>query len=119
VTGEGMNAMKMMALEIAPPVAGLPLLGSWAGFRPRAADGLPVLGQWEGIEGLFYATGHYRNGILLAPVTGELMAKAIVEGATPPLLKAFSPGRFACQKPDREGGHVALADARASDTTGF
>ncbi|PYS80556.1 MAG: glycine oxidase ThiO [Acidobacteria bacterium] len=119
VTGEGMNAIKTMALEIAPPVAGLPLLGSWAGFRPRAADGLPVLGQWEGIEGLFYATGHYRNGILLAPVTGELMAKAIVEGATPPLLKAFSPGRFACQKPDREGGHVALADARASDTTGF
>ncbi len=98
VTGEGMNAIKTMALEIAPTVAGLPLVGSWAGFRPRAADGLPVLGQWEGIEGLFYATGHYRNGILLAPVTGELMAKAIVEGATPPLLKAFSPGRFRSTK---------------------
>jgi glycine oxidase len=94
VTGEGMNAIRTMALEIAPAVADLRLVGSWAGFRPRAADGLPVLGQWEGIEGLFYATGHYRNGILLAPVTGELMAKAIVEGATPPLLKAFSPGRF-------------------------
>jgi glycine oxidase len=94
VTGEGMNAIKTMALEIAPSVASLPLVSSWAGFRPRAADGLPVLGQWEGIEGLFYATGHYRNGILLAPVTGELIAKAIVEGATPRLLKAFSPGRF-------------------------
>jgi glycine oxidase len=94
VTGQGRNAIKTMALEIAPSVAGLPLLGSWAGFRPRAADGLPVLGPWEGIEGLFYATGHYRNGILLAPVTGELMAKAIVEGVTPPLLKAFWPGRF-------------------------
>src|SRR5258708_1667544 len=94
VTGEGMNAIKTMALEIAPTVAGLPLVGSWAGFRPRAGDGLPVLGACEGVQGLFYATGHYRNGILLAPVTGELMAKAIVEGATPPLLNAFSPDRF-------------------------
>jgi glycine oxidase len=119
VTGEGMNAIKKMALEIAPPVAGLHLVGSWAGFRPRAADGLPVLGPWEGIKGLFHATGHYRNGILLAPVTGELIAKAIINGESSSLLRPFSPDRFACQKPDREGGHVALADARASDTTGF
>jgi len=102
VTDEGMNAIKTMAQEIAPPVAGFPLVSSWAGFRPRAADGLPVLGPWEGIKGLFYATGHYRNGILLAPVTGELVAKAIVEGATPPLLKVFSPGRFARQKHKRQ-----------------
>ncbi len=94
VTHEGMNAIKSMAKEIAPSVAGLPLVSSWAGFRPRAADGLPVLGPCEGVEGLFYATGHYRNGILLAPITGELMAKGIVEGATAPLLKAFSPERF-------------------------
>jgi glycine/D-amino acid oxidase-like deaminating enzyme len=57
-----------------------------------------VLGPCEGIEGLFYATGHYRNGILLAPITGELIAKAIVEGTTPPLLAAFSPDRVSCQK---------------------
>ncbi len=94
VTHEGMNAIKSMANEIAPSVAGLPLVSSWAGFRPRAADGLPVLGPCEGVEGLFYATGHYRNGILLAPITGELIAKGIVEGATAPLLKAFSPERF-------------------------
>jgi len=100
VTGEGLNAIKTMALEIAPSIAGLPLVSSWAGFRPRAADGLPVLGPCEEIEGLFYATGHYRNGILLAPVTADLIAKAIVEGETPPLLRAFSPGRFACQKPE-------------------
>ena len=99
VTDEGINAIKSMALEIAPSIAGLPLVSSWAGFRPRAADGLPVLGPCDGIEGLFYATGHYRNGILLAPITGELIARAIVEGATPPLLNAFSLGRFACQKP--------------------
>jgi glycine oxidase len=94
VTDEGINTIKTMALEIAPSIAGLPLVGSWAGFRPRAADGLPVLGPFTGIEGLVYATGHYRNGILLAPITGELIAKAIVEGEAPALLKAFSPGRF-------------------------
>jgi glycine oxidase len=119
VTDEGMNAIKSMAIEIAPSIAWLPLDSSWAGFRPRAADDLPVLGPCQEVEGLFYATGHYRNGILLAPVTGELIAEAVLAGATPPLLKAFSPDRVACQRPDREGGHVALADARASDTTGF
>ncbi len=94
VTDEGINQIRAMAVEIAPALAHLPQIDSWAGLRPRAADDLPVLGPCEGIEGLFYATGHYRNGILLAPITGELIAEAIVEGATPPLLAAFSPGRF-------------------------
>ena len=98
VTDEGMNAIKTMAQEIAPSVAGSPLVGSWAGFRPRAADGLPVLGAWEGIEGLFYATGHYRNGILLTPITGELIAQAIIDGESSSLLRPFSPDRFACGK---------------------
>jgi len=47
-------------------------------LRPRAADGLPVIGPCGEIDGLFCATGHYRNGILLAPLTGELISKAIV-----------------------------------------
>jgi glycine oxidase len=54
------------------------MVDTWAGLRPRAADGLPVLGPCDEINGLFYATGHYRNGILLAPLTGELISKAIV-----------------------------------------
>ncbi|HVS20393.1 MAG TPA: FAD-dependent oxidoreductase, partial [Pyrinomonadaceae bacterium] len=94
VTDEGRNAIKLMALGISPALKHLPLIDSWAGFRPRAEDGLPVLGPCEGIEGLVYATGHYRNGILLAPVTGELIADAIVEGATSSLPAAFSPKRF-------------------------
>jgi glycine oxidase len=119
VTDDGMIKIKSMAIEIAPSIAGLPLVSSWAGLRPRAADGLPVLGPCERIEGLFYATGHYRNGILLAPITGELMAQAIINGESSSLLRPFSPDRVACQKPDREGGPVAIADARASDSTGF
>jgi glycine oxidase len=66
------------ALEISPAISELPVIDTWAGLRPRAADGLPVLGPCGEIDGLFCATGHYRNGILLAPLTGELISKAIV-----------------------------------------
>jgi len=83
-----------MALEIAPGIASLPVIDSWAGFRLRAQDGLPVLGSCEEIGGLFYATGHYRNGILLAPITGRVIADAIVDGVIPENLKGFSPNRF-------------------------
>jgi glycine oxidase len=53
-----------------------------------------VLGPCAEIEGLFYATGHYRNGILLAPITGELIAQAIVENRVSSWLSTFSPDRF-------------------------
>jgi glycine oxidase len=94
VTAGGIAAILAHAHEISPAIAHLPLLDSWSGLRPRAADGLPVLGPCDEIEGLFYATGHYRNGILLAPVTGELIAAAVVERRVSPLLAAFSPNRF-------------------------
>ena len=94
VTSEGSDAIRSMALEIAPGMAGLPMIDSWAGFRPRTKDELPVLGPFAGVSGLFYATGHYRNGILLAPITGKVLADAIVEGSMPASLEAFSPNRF-------------------------
>ena len=65
-----------------------------AGLRPRAADGLPVLGPCAEIEGVYYATGHYRNGILLAPVTADLIAEAIVNKVISRPLSIFSPDRF-------------------------
>lgn len=94
VTDSGVNAIKSMAFEIAPVLRDLPLIDSWAGFRPRAKDGLPIIGRAPGIEGLVYATGHYRNGILLAPITGELISRMVVDRATPEMLSAFSPKRF-------------------------
>ena len=94
VTDDGASAIKSMALEITAAIAGLPIIDSWAGFRPRAPDDLPVLGPWAEIGGLLYATGHYRNGILLAPITGELIAAAVLDSQCPPVLKAFSPDRF-------------------------
>lgn len=94
VTDEGAAAIKAMAVEIAPAVASLPLIDSWAGLRPRSRDDLPILGFSPEIDGLCYATGHYRNGILLAPITGELIADALVSGTVSPLLTPFSPRRF-------------------------
>ncbi len=115
-TDEAIAAIKEMAVEIFPVVQSLPLRDSWAGFRPRSKDGLPVLGRSSDIDGLIYATGHYRNGILLAPVTGELIAEIVVEAAQPPLLKAFSPDRFSEKIAERPS---ALAHARGSDATDF
>ena len=97
ITKEGAASIKSMAFEIAPVLKNLPFIDSWAGLRPRATDDLPVLGPCRKIEGLIYATGHYRNGILLAPITGELIADLIVRGATPRFIDAFSPDRFASE----------------------
>lgn len=94
VTDDGITAIKAMALEITAAIEGLPVIDSWAGFRPRAKDDLPVLGRCEEARGLFYATGHYRNGILLAPITGQVIADAIVDGVVWAGLAAFSPDRF-------------------------
>ena len=94
VTAGGISSILAHASEISPKIENLPIIDTWAGLRPRAADGLPVLGPCDEIDGLVYATGHYRNGILLAPVTGELIADAVVKGHISPLLAAFSPNRF-------------------------
>ena len=94
VTGRGVHQIAAHALEIAPVVADLPLVDAWAGLRPRALDDWPILGASNEVSGLFYATAHYRNGILLAPLTGELVAEEIMTHVAPPLLSPFGPGRF-------------------------
>ncbi|MCA1573993.1 MAG: glycine oxidase ThiO, partial [Acidobacteria bacterium] len=95
VTASGVHSILSNALEISPRISDLPLIGVWAGLRPRAQDSLPVLGPCAEIQGLVFATGHYRNGILLAPITGELIAGAIVDNVVSPGLNAFGPDRFA------------------------
>jgi glycine oxidase len=94
MTADGIKTIRAMTREISDAIAALPMIDSWAGLRPRAKDDLPVLGPCEAVQGLFYATGHYRNGILLAPITGEVIAGAIVQGVAPLDLSPFSPDRF-------------------------
>lgn len=94
VTAGAVHSILSHALEISPTISTLPMVDSWAGLRPRSLDDLPVLGPSSRIQGLVYATGHYRNGILLAPLTGELIAGAIADNVVSPLLYDFVPERF-------------------------
>jgi glycine oxidase len=94
VTASAVATLLASAISIVPGLAPLPISRTWSGFRPWAPDALPVLGPWPGIAGLFVATGHYRNGILLAPVTARLMTEWMTHG-TPSLdVKDFLPNRF-------------------------
>jgi glycine oxidase len=93
VTVEGLHQIIATALEVFPGIKTFPISGYWAGFRPRVDDGNPVLGATE-VQGLFFATGHFRNGLLLAPITAKLLADLILNRNSSPLLEAFTPLRF-------------------------
>lgn len=68
---------------------------SWAGLRPFAKDGLPVIGGIDGLESFIIATGHYRNGILLTPITAKLIAEKVVNGRDDDVFSTFGPQRLA------------------------
>ncbi|MBV8196922.1 MAG: glycine oxidase ThiO [Candidatus Eremiobacteraeota bacterium] len=91
-TADGIHSLLHAALAAAPALASFTMTESWTGLRPGTPDGLPVLGSTP-LEGLFVATGHYRNGILLAPATARLIADAIETGEAAG-LEPFSLGRF-------------------------
>lgn len=82
------------ALEIAPNLANLKLHDQWVGLRPFVSDGLPILGAISEIGNLFIATAHYRNGILLAPITAKILAEKIAENKSSEFFEKFSPQRF-------------------------
>ncbi|MEO8431902.1 MAG: glycine oxidase ThiO [Acidobacteriota bacterium] len=91
VTAGAVVALVVAACRLAPSLSRARLAGAWAGLRPGSADGLPILGP-ANIPGLYFATGHFRNGILLAPITARLVADALT-GVPAPMLEPFSPGR--------------------------
>jgi len=93
-TPRGVGWLIESASRIVPGLADLPLVETWAGFRPGTPDHLPILGPDPELEGLYYATGHFRNGILLAPVTAQLLADLLIDGTSNPLIKPFGIGRL-------------------------
>jgi len=95
VTPDGLGSLIAAAVALVPEIGRRPVTRSWCGFRPWVPDGQPVLGPWPDIAGLFAATAHYRNGILMAPITAALMTRCIVDGDTPASITSFLPGRFA------------------------
>lgn len=94
VDEQSIAGLMRLAAEYLPEISGAPRLESWAGFRPGTPDGLPILGA-AAIDHCWHAAGHYRNGILLAPVTARSMARAILGDSPEIALDAFSPTRFA------------------------
>lgn len=93
VTAAGMRMVLDKALQLAPQVADLPVTGMWSGLRPATPDGLPLLGKTRA-PGLWLATGHLRNGVLLAALSGELLG-AMVDGEEPALARLGDPRRLA------------------------
>jgi glycine oxidase len=98
VTDAGTEILLDAALEISPSLANLEIAEKWAGLRPFAADGLPVLGEFAGYNNLFIATAHYRNGILLAPLTARILTEKIAENRDSGYFEFFNPRRFAAAK---------------------
>jgi glycine oxidase len=95
VTLAGLSQILARATRIAPGLGDLPLVKSWAGLRPGTADLLPYLGPVPGWEGLYAATGHGRKGIILAPITAQLLTRLILDHDLDPRLEPFLLGRVA------------------------
>jgi glycine oxidase len=81
------------AIALVPELRNAKILEDWAGLRPGTPDGLPILGT-TGTPGYYVATGHFRDGILLAPITARVMAQVIQEKASDFNLDPFSWARF-------------------------
>lgn len=94
LTAGGVYALLEAAWRAVPAIEELPIAEMWVGFRPGSRDDAPILGRSK-VEGLWLATGHHRNGILLAPLTAEAIAAEILSGERASVLKPFGIERFA------------------------
>jgi glycine oxidase len=93
-TAEGVRGLLSAACNLAPSLDGAHFEEVRVGLRPKTDDELPIIGRSETEARLFYALGHYRNGVLLAPLTAALMADLIVDGRERPELAFVRPGRL-------------------------
>jgi len=93
-TVAGVRDLLDAACEIVPHAWSCGFRGVRVGLRPATPDELPVIGASSTLPSLMYATGHYRNGVLLAPLTAQLVADAMLDERIDPMLNAVSPARF-------------------------
>jgi glycine oxidase len=94
LTAGGILALLEAAWRALPAIEESPIEEMWVGHRPGSRDDAPVIGPGPA-EGLLYATGHYRNGILLAPITADAVARLAVDGEIDPSIRPFGINRFA------------------------
>lgn len=94
VTAGGLAHVLGLALSVIPGLARAPVVETWANFRPTTDDRRPILGA-SAVDGLFLATGHFRNGILLSPITAEIIRDLVVHGRSAHDVAPFAPDRVA------------------------
>ncbi|MBI3272154.1 MAG: glycine oxidase ThiO [Planctomycetes bacterium] len=92
-TAAAVGRLLSRAVELAPGLADAPVETAWAGLRPATGDRLPYLGRFPELDGVLVAAGHFRNGILLGPLTGRLLADLVLGRAPSVDLAPFSPAR--------------------------
>jgi glycine oxidase len=93
-TVDAVRRLLTAACELVPAASSAALLSARAGLRPGTPDALPVIGWSTTMPGLMYATGHFRNGVLLCPLTAQLVADAVLDDSSDPAFVATSPRRF-------------------------
>jgi glycine oxidase len=94
VTAAGLAEIFTGVSALCPALARGEVLRTWAGLRPVTPDGLPIVGREPKLEGLWYATGHGRNGVLLAGVTGVMLARLLAGENEIEFLNPLRPERF-------------------------
>jgi glycine oxidase len=97
ITAGAVHDLLRAAYELVPGITELEVVETTAGSRPSTPDNAPLLGR-TALDGLTVATGHFRNGVLLAPITADVMAKVILGGESPEMIEPFRPTRFLEQK---------------------
>jgi glycine oxidase len=100
LTAGGMLSLLDAAWRVVPAVEELPIDEMWVGHRPGSRDDAPILGAGP-LQGLIYATGHHRNGILLTPITADTIARLVIDDEADPVIRPFGIERFA--PPDLAG----------------
>jgi len=94
ITAAGIAGILNAAINLVPELSGAAIEETWSGLRPDTPDHLPIIGPSE-VEGLWLATGHYRNGIALAPATAQILGDWILQGNPNFEVEPFSPRRYA------------------------
>jgi glycine oxidase len=94
LTAGGILSLLEAAWRAIPAIEELAVAEMWVGHRPGSRDDAPILGP-AAVDGLIYATGHHRNGILLTPVTAETISRYVLDGEADPVIRPFGIGRFA------------------------
>ena len=93
-TARGLGGLLDAAARLVPALGECAFRRAWAGLRPDTPDHLPVIGPIPGVDGLILAAGHFRNGVLLSPATGELVTNWLLRSEIPSLARSFLPERL-------------------------